>query len=144
MANFGTLQSRHMWKANIISLMEKKCPRDIHRRPCSNLTSIQVSWVRALAQPHMSRITTNPTKWHVRQAKTQISLGICPVFRVRVFAVRMKKAWVLNYPLSAQRRLWSDWADLSLRWAHRSFCGFVMRRIISFLVMKKLLWPFSP
>ena len=23
----------------------------------------------------------------------------------------MKKPWVLSYPLSAQRRLWSDWAD---------------------------------
>ena len=45
---------------------------------------------------------------------------------IKVFAVRMKKAWVLSYPMSAQRRLWSDWADvqadLSLRWAHRSFC----------------------
>ena len=30
---------------------------------------------------------------------------------IRVFAVRMKKPWVLSYPLSAQRRLWSDWAD---------------------------------
>ena len=29
---------------------------------------------------------------------------------IRVFAVRMKKAWVLSYPLRAQRRLWSDWA----------------------------------
>ena len=29
----------------------------------------------------------------------------------RVFAVRMKKASVISYPLSAQRRLWSDWAD---------------------------------
>ena len=28
-----------------------------------------------------------------------------------VFAVRMKKAWVLSYTLSAQRRLWSDWVD---------------------------------
>ena len=41
-------------------------------------------------------------------------------------AVRMKKHWVLSYPLSALQRLWSDWADaqadLSLRWAHRSFC----------------------
>ena len=47
---------------------------------------------------------------------------------IKVFAVRMKKAWVLSYPLSAQRRLWSDWvdaqADLSLRWAHMSFCWF--------------------
>ena len=47
---------------------------------------------------------------------------------IRVFTVRMKNAWVLNYPLSTQRRLWSDWAlaraDLSLRWGHRSFCWF--------------------
>ena len=54
---------------------------------------------------------------------------------IRVFAVRMKKAWVLSYPLSAQRRLWSDWADaqahLSLRWAHTHFVGFVMSRLIS-------------
>ena len=37
-------------------------------------------------------------------------------------------SWVLSYTLSAQRRLWSEWtdaqADLSLRWAHRSFCWF--------------------
>ena len=47
----------------------------------------------------------------------------------------MKKAWVLSYPLSAQRRLWSDWtdaqADLSLRWAHSHFVGFVMSRLYS-------------
>ena len=47
---------------------------------------------------------------------------------IRVFAVRMKKAWVLSYPLSTQRRLWSAWAsaqaDLSLRWAHMPFCWF--------------------
>ena len=48
-----------------------------------------------------------------------------PPSLIRVFAVRMKKAQVLSYPLSAQRGLWSDWADaqadLSLRWAHRPF-----------------------
>ena len=46
----------------------------------------------------------------------------------------MKKPWVLSYPLSAQRRLWSDWADaqadLSLRWAHTHFAGFVVSRLI--------------
>ena len=46
----------------------------------------------------------------------------------------MKKAWVLNYPLSARRRLWSDWvnaqADLSLCWAHTHFVGFVMSWLI--------------
>ena len=56
-----------------------------------------------------------------------------PPSLISVFAVRMKKEWVLSYPLSAQRRLWSDWADakadLRLRWAHSHFVGFVMRRL---------------
>ena len=51
-----------------------------------------------------------------------------PPSLIRVFAVRIKKAWVLSYPMSAQRRLWSDWADaqadLSLRWAHMPLCWF--------------------
>ena len=51
-----------------------------------------------------------------------------PPSLIRVFAVRLKKARILSYPLSAQRRLWSDWADaqadLSLRWAHMPFCWF--------------------
>ena len=48
-----------------------------------------------------------------------------PPSLIKVFAVRMKKALVLSYPLKAQRRFWSDWADaqvdLSLRWAHMPF-----------------------
>ena len=45
---------------------------------------------------------------------------------IRVFAVRMKKAWVLSYPLSAQWNLRSDWADAQAdRWAHTHFVGFV-------------------
>ena len=54
------------------------------------------------------------TKWPVRPAKTQISLGICPVWSV--YAVRMKKHWALNYLLSAQWRFWSNWADPRLIW----------------------------
>ena len=56
-----------------------------------------------------------------------------PPSLIRVFAVRVKKACVLSYPLSAERRLWSDWADaqadLSLRWAHSHYVGFDMRRL---------------
>ena len=62
-----------------------------------------------------------------------------PPSLIRVFAVRMKKAWVLSYPLSAQRRLLSDWADaqadLSLRWAHCQLVGFVMSRLICFVCL---------
>ena len=32
-----------------------------------------------------------------------------------LISLRKKKAWVLSYPLSAQRRLWSDWADTGRR-----------------------------
>ena len=50
-----------------------------------------------------------------------------PLSLIRVFAIRLKKARSHSYPLSAQRILWSDWADvqadLSLRWA-QSFCWF--------------------
>ena len=35
---------------------------------------------------------------------------------IRVFTVRMKKPWVLSFSLSAQRRLWSDWAMPRLIW----------------------------
>ena len=56
-----------------------------------------------------------------------------PPSLIRVFAVCTKKAGVLSYLLSAQRRLWSNWAsaeaDLNLRWAQSDFVGFVMRRL---------------
>ena len=85
-----------------------------------------VQLIYALLSFNMSLRMTKPTKWPVRRAKTQISLGICPVWSV--FAVRMKKPCVLSYSLRAQQRLWSDWvdaqADLSLCWAHKSSCWF--------------------
>ena len=56
-----------------------------------------------------------------------------PPSLIRVFSVRLKKAWVLSYPLSTQGRLWSDWADaqadLSLRCVHTHFVGSVMSRL---------------
>ena len=69
-----------------------------------------------------------------------------PSSLIRVFAVHMKKAWVLSYPLSVQRRLWSDWADaqadLSLRWAHTYFVGFVMSWLKSYR-QKRHVWIVS-
>ena len=73
----------------------------------------------------MSRCVTKPTKWPVRPAKTQISLSIFPVWSESSLS-----AWRNIGPLTTLHiaRLWSDWADaqadLSLRWAHRSFCWF--------------------
>ena len=51
-----------------------------------------------------------------------------PPSLIRVFAVRMKKHWVLSYILSAQRRLWSDWAECpggsETSLGEHSFCWF--------------------
>ena len=47
----------------------------------------------------------------------------CVPSLIRVFDVRIKKSWVLSYPLSALRRLWSVWV-------HTHFVGFVMSWLI--------------
>ena len=70
----------------------------------------------------------------VRQAKTQISLGIRPVWsESSLFA-----QWVAKDPsfLHADSEDWSDWvdaqADLSLRWAHLSLLVLSCRGSTSF------------
>ena len=73
----------------------------------------------------MSCLMTKPTKWHVHPANSD-QRGHPPSL-IRVLAVRMKKAWALSYPLSAQRRLvrlggYPGWFESSLG-AH-SFCCF--------------------
>ena len=76
----------------------------------------------------MSRDMTKPTKWHVRPAKTQISLGIRPAWSESSMCAQ----WVAKDPkfLHADNEDWSFWADaqadLNLRWAHTHFVGFVM------------------
>ena len=55
----------------------------------------------------MSRCMTKPTKWLVHLPKTQIILGIRPVWSV--FAVRLMRLHLD----SEDSEDWSDWADLS-------------------------------
>ena len=63
----------------------------------------------------------------------------CARSLIRVFAVRMKKHWVFSYPMSAQRRLWSDLIPrlICLRWAHTHFVGFVMSCVAAQTVLNK-------
>ena len=89
---------------------------------------------------YLSRLITKPTKWHGRPAKTQISLDIRPDWTESSLSAWRKPGslathWVHSEDSGQtghdpQRRLWSDWADaqadLSLRWAHSHFVGFVM------------------
>ena len=79
--------------------------------------------------------------------------GMCAQRRlIRVFAVRMKKALVLSYPLSAQQRLWSDWAEPRLIWVFAgrtvillvlSWSGSFLKQLsvcCSFVTPKSVLW----
>ena len=64
----------------------------------------------------------------VHPAKTQISLGICPVWSESSLSAWRKLRslathWAHSEDADAQ-------ADLSLRWAHSHFVGFVMRWLI--------------
>ena len=82
----------------------------------------------------MSRLMTKPTKWFVHPAKTQISLGICPVCSESLLcALCVAKDPTFHHADSKDsdqtgRRLGGDWADAqadnSPHWAHRSFCRF--------------------
>ena len=90
-----------MWTAWCTKLKNKK-----HTQKLGKFG--EISHFRKLFTDEPRHDKTN--KVTVRPAKNQISLGIPPSL-IRVFAVRTRKAWVLSYSLSAQRRLWSDWAD---------------------------------
>ena len=77
-----------------------------------------------------------------------LSTFMHPPSLTRVFAVRLKENGILRYPVSALRRLWSDWVDaqddLSLRWAHRSFCWFCHEAAHSYQsedAKTKFVWP---
>ena len=79
----------------------------------------------------VSHILTKPTKRLCTQQRLRSAWASAQ--SDQGFAVRTKKAWVLSYLLSAQRRLCvyeqAAQADLSLSWVHSHFVAFVMRRL---------------
>ena len=85
-----------------------------------------------LLNAHLSHFMTKPTKWHAGHAKTQISVGIRPVWSGSSLSAWRKLGSLATH--WAHSEDWSDWvdaqADLSLCWMHSHFVGFVMRRLI--------------
>ena len=71
-------------------------------------------------------------KMAVCPAKTQISLGIHPVWSESSLSAWRKLGFLATH--WAHSEDWSDWAYaqayLSLRWVHNHFVGFVMSKII--------------
>ena len=64
----------------------------------------------------MSRSTTKQTKWPVRPVKTQICLGIRPVWSESSLSAWRNFGSLVTH--------WVHSESLSLHWAHRSFCQF--------------------
>ena len=83
---------------------------------------------------HLSRLMSKPTKWHVRPAKTQISLGIRPVWSESSLCAQWaaKDQSFLHVDSEdsdktgrMSRLIWVfAQADLSLCWAHMPFWWF--------------------
>ena len=90
---------------------------DLH---CSQIEQGSFFPTMRITSSNKSRGTAFLTIFHERSAKTQISLRIPAVWSV--FAVYLKTLWILGYPQSDLRIVWSDCAeaqaDLSLRWVH--------------------------
>ena len=72
----------------------------------TNLVYSYLNWCPCFQRTYLSLITTKPTIWPVRPAKTQISLGICPVWSESSLCAQ----WVAKDPM--------------FNHADRSFCWF--------------------
>ena len=93
------------------------------------LEEVDAVWKKKLR--HLMTKPAKPAKLHVRPAKTQISLGICPVWSESSLYTRINVGCLASH--WAHSEDWSDWvdskADLSLRWAYSHFVGFIMRQL---------------
>ena len=87
---------------------------------------------------HLSRLMTKPTKWHVRPAKTQISLGICPVWSESLLSTWRKLGSLATHWVHSKD---SDQTGRMPRliWVFAGhtchFVSFVTRRLICFLAI---------
>ena len=103
---------------------------------CSDLP-VPILWVNTVCnfyssgqtqqRRHMSQHMTKPTKMAYAPSEDSDQPGHLSSL-IRVFAVRMQKAWVLTYPLSAERRLIRLDGVFAGHTCH--FVGFVMRWLV--------------
>ena len=112
------------------------------------ITKLKSIWMMLFKQckPYLSCIMTKPTKWPVRQAKPQISLGIRPVWSESSLS-----AW---RNLGSYATNWAHYEDSDqtgrmprliwvFAWRTDHFVGFVMRRLICLLVAQIKLQQWS-
>ena len=82
---------------------------------------------------YLSRLTTKPTKWHVRPANTQINLGIRPVWSESSLSTWEKLKCLAIIRAHIEASDWSGWIS-RLTWVFAGrkghFVDFVMRWLI--------------
>ena len=100
--------------------------------PGPSLFAYVVSTLFTWASSKLSHLMTQPTKWPLHPANTQINLGIRPVWSESCCPHEETLGPQLPIECTAKtliRSDWADaWADLSLCWAHRSFCWFCQKK----------------
>ena len=112
---YGSYETKYPNKQSILycKIWNKADYRCVQSKSNTESLSNSVVWILAKltlsCKNHLSRLMIKPTKWHVRAAKTQISLGI--------------------YPVWSESSL-STWRNLRSLATHSHFVGFVMRRLI--------------
>ena len=113
--------SRDTWNCRYIELFKWKCPLYAWYRLFiqQNFWNSKRYWLlRSIVPEHdkTNKMTSAPSEVSDQPGH--------PPSLIRVFAVRMKKPWVLSYLMSAQRRLGRCPDDLNLCWVYRLFCWF--------------------
>ena len=126
---------------NKISVTSRRC---LVATESSMLTFIVLPHWSIMLQTHLAGYPLEPEheQNHEYPTKTQISLRICTDWSIS--AVNRKKPSVLDYPIRAQPRLWSDCkdvqADLSLCRAQMYFISFLVLIFCFNIIWKFLLW----
>ena len=102
--------------------------------------------------PRMSLDMTKPTKWVCAQRSLRSAWASAQSDQSSLSAWRKLGSLATQYPLSAQWRLWADWADaqadLRFWWMHTHFVGFIIltlpnwiqEQTFSFMRSWLLLW----
>ena len=119
--NYGNKQLNHVLELFWVSICFTENSKKIilinkyHLISFSVVSVISSLWMR-YCWCHLSSLMIKPTKWHICQAKTLISLGICPVWS--------------ESSLSAWRKLgslathWAQSKDSDQTGGIQSFCWF--------------------
>ena len=101
----------------------------------SDPLSYTIEWLHVLKW-NMSHLMTKPTKWHVRPAKTQISLGIRPVWSESLLSACRKLGSLATHWTHSEDSDQTGWMS-RLIWVFAGrtchFVAFITLRLILFL-----------